>query len=380
MASTTKKVRKLDAICAKLKSVTNEEPSKTATPENDSVGHKESENLDSTAKHLTNGELNNECSSDLNLQNAEEKAENLKNDESFVSRRKKRKASTPRNIAQVREVLENFEDFDEKDELAEYEINNQNTTFPPEEDGDDESEHAQSPKDDLEKCNGIPNGVSDSAVITNHNPIANISSLHSSNKKHSRKARKPQNVVGIPLDLSISKTSTDNDSVNGESLEENFCPQNEDSNGFPDTPEDLSIASENCNTGESKSVSPTDKNDSSEISISALKDYAENTMNELLQMYGLSGSEDSSIGQVSQKKLLQTVQSLSFKGDKSNLINSLIKNPAHLNGTVDLGLSTPLMSHLPSSVIKKGIYANFVSTSANKLKPQISSDGMYIHI
>ncbi|KAJ8320737.1 hypothetical protein KUTeg_002324 [Tegillarca granosa] len=355
MASTTKKLRKLDAICAKLKSVTNDEPTQTSTPEIESVTEKESENSDSATKHLTNGE----------------------NDESFVSRRKKRKASTPRNIAQVREVLESFEDYDEKDELAEYKINNQNTTFPPEEDGDDESEHAQSPKNDLEKCNGIPNDVSASPVITNHNSINNISSIHSGNKKHSRKARKPQTVVGIPLDLSLSKTSIDSESVNDESFEENFCHQNEDSNGFSDTPEDLSIASENCKTGDSKSVSPADKNDSSEISISALKDYAENTMNELLQMYGFSGSEDSGVGQVSHKRLLQTVQSLSFKGDKSNLINSLIKNPAHLNGTVDLGLglNTPLVSHLPSSVIKKSIYANFVST-ANQPKPQISSDGL----
>jgi hypothetical protein len=37
----------------------------------------------------------------------------------------------------VRDFVDKIDDIDEKDELAEYTLNNQNTTFPPENESDD---------------------------------------------------------------------------------------------------------------------------------------------------------------------------------------------------------------------------------------------------
>lgn len=108
------KVRTLDAICAKLKSLSGEEG-------NDVVSELEISEQENNIPLLNESDTNNaESFRDEILESKKyliDKESEKKGAGS--SRRKSRKAAAPRNIAQVREILDKLDCADENDELAE---------------------------------------------------------------------------------------------------------------------------------------------------------------------------------------------------------------------------------------------------------------------
>ena len=196
------------------------------------------------------------------------------------SRRKSRKASTPRNIVQIQKSYNNIDHIDEKDELAEYEINNQNTNFPPE-DADE----------DIEKSsyNSSHNSShSNESVLDSSRSSKELDKSGAEVKQtlqHSRQTIDAESDIGAPLDLSVSK-SDEQSTTNG------YLSSDEDEMGhnlvIDETEYDKTTSVKNDSAyrqlGESKRESGDNK-----AHAAHLKDYAESTMNELISMYGYSG-------------------------------------------------------------------------------------------
>ncbi|XP_069118331.1 zinc finger protein castor homolog 1-like [Argopecten irradians] len=320
---------------------------------------------------------------------------------SGASRRKSRKA-TPRNISQVREIMGQYDCIDDKDELAEYELNNQNTTFPPPENDDeymDEEENVRTVNESMDmeesliqspetSITSVPSSINDSSSSLNL-------TTKSSEGRNSRKTRKPQMTpsFNMPLDLSVCRTDADS-YMDSDSSEFEYSMDGDEmslrSESGRNSPEDLRVAT---SIDKSSTVpKPTPKNSSKQdnLEISALKDYAENTMNELLQMYGLSRSADSVTGQVhpenfsSNKILAHGGVPLIPGKDKFRPI--LPKN-YQLDPTVN---GDTLQGHSPttSPAGKAGIYVNYVnshvskagkqSEEANKTQDKFTNSAAYI--
>lgn len=375
MAATKTKPRSLDAICAKLKRISNDSPSpetvalsKLTSFDNEIPDHKESNNNVDMPGSLYNGkrlevdqneDTNSNCDSPLDLR------ENLSCAVPSSSRRK-RKSAVPRNINQVRDRIDQIDDIDNKDELAEYTLNNQNTDFPPENESDEgeslESEIVNN-KPDLsnDSAVGIENGNGNSidvatalaaaSAIRETNQHSSASSTSFYNKKHSRKASNPKSslITNAPLDLSMSRSSgsehiIDSDVEGPEDL--SFSAENLSKTAdHIDTAEDLSKPAGNIHKSAENMVKSPDS--------SGLKDYAESTMNELLQMYGFSGNSDGMArqAQLSNFNPNQLLQSTMSQGKD---IAKVITAVSQKNGFTNI-------------VDRKGIYSNFVNT-AHKLQ------------
>ncbi|XP_021355431.1 zinc finger protein castor homolog 1-like [Mizuhopecten yessoensis] len=305
---------------------------------------------------------------------------------SGASRRKSRKA-TPRNISQVRKFIEQYDRIDDKDELAQYELNNQNTTFPPPENDEeymDEEENARTINENMDtgenlsvvRSPSIETSITSTSSINDSCSSLNLTAK-SSEVRNSRKNRKPQMApsFSVPLDLSVGRTEMD-DFMDSDSSEFEYSMDGDEvslrSESGRNSPEDLRLSTSKDKPSVPKTT-PKNSSKQDNLEISALKDYAENTMNELLQMYGLSRSADSITGQVhpenfSSNKILAHGGPGVIGKDKFRPI--LPKNfqldPA-VNGFVDTQLGQTQTTSLAG---KAGIYVNYVNTHVSKAGKQ----------
>ena len=229
------------------------------------------------------------------------------------SRRKSRKASTPRNIAQVRDMYDNT---DEKDELAEYEINNLNTDFPPEESEDPVPEIKETSTSNKTSFTSSPSNEYVDDDNSNHSSGLNQSKSSllnlSMNSKKSAISTDNSDVFDdtVPLDLSVSKPheldheESIHGSKNCSDIEEDFS---DDKN--------LVIDEEAEKPNVSGPNSPIHiKREFGGEQAAHLKDYAESTMNELISMYGFGGSNPSDYNSSNFKHILHS-QIRSISGD-----------------------------------------------------------------
>ncbi|XP_033763818.1 LOW QUALITY PROTEIN: zinc finger protein castor homolog 1-like [Pecten maximus] len=303
---------------------------------------------------------------------------------SGASRRKSRKA-TPRNISQVREIMEQYDCIDDKDELAEYELNNQNTTFPPPENDDeymDEEENVRNVNESMdmgENLSLVTSSSTETSITSTPSINDSSSSLNltskSSEGRNSRKNRKPQMApsFNMPLDLSVCRTEA-SEYMDSDSSEFEYSMDGDEvslrSESGRNSPEDLRLS-----TSTDKPTVPkkTPKNSSKQdnLEISALKDYAENTMNELLQMYGLSRSADSVTGQVhpenfsSNKILAHGGPVMPGKDRYRPILPKNFQLDPTVNGDAQEGQCPPT-----SQAGKAGIYINYVNSHVNKAGKQ----------
>ena len=389
------KPRSLDAICAKLKKINNDSPTPIQNLHQEIDNRKESNNNVDICSSLPNGKCvdidqpEETSSLSINYDATVETNGNVSNYVSSSSRRK-RKLSVPRNINQVRDFVDKIDDIDEKDELAEYTLNNQNTTFPPENESDDiESLENESDlscdKNNISNDSGVAvdlfNGncvgeksidvvsamVAASALRNNKQFTPAPSQSFVNNRKHSRKSSNPKSsLINVPLDLSVTKTV---ENVN----DKHFDHKRKLDDNETETPEDLSLTAENLsttaesfnNTAEdlSKTAEREQQNFENSVKkqsqdVTVLKDYAESTMNELLSMYGFSGNSDHLTKHVplqsfTSKQILQTTMA-----QGKDIAKVLTAVSPQQNGLTNFSIAE-----------QKGIYANFVST-AQKLKIQ----------
>ena len=387
------KFRSLDAICAKLKSVNENEAEDSNNLSSTLVNGGSSD----TSNNPENNNKFNKTILDSCISCEEVKDEGVveltnisRNGSSVLSsqNRRKRKATTPRNILEVREK---FDKIDEKDELADYEINNQNTNFPPEDEdelnssnnsstsgkenrdvrltsGDDKTSPADektSPADDRSKSETKTgndhseaekkpeNGPVEERDISSRNDSPVSSSIHASLQPSDRKqTRKPRKSVpsfggcGSPLDLSTSTPKTSNRSSINDKCDSEIAEDEDENEG-----------SEASNVGE-------DVKDKAEIS--SLMDYAEHTMNELLSIYGLNGAGESVARVPVQQGQGHT--GLQQGQGHTGLVSS---GKGAVSTSVIVPRSNSSLTHVPSE--KKGINVNYLS-STSKVKGQ-SSDG-----
>lgn len=354
------KVRTLDAICAKLKSLSGEEGS-------DVVSELEISEQENNIPLLNeNDTSNSESFRDEILESKKYLIDKeLEKKGAGSSRRKSRKAAAPKNIAQVREILDKLDCADENDELAEYEINNQNTDFPPEEDIIPEEEDSSVRKDSAKTVHNDSDNSPVSASINN--------SLQ--NRKQSRKPLKstqsfsaPSNTAA-PLDLSVAKSTEDSNHS-----ERDFQEFNQSSQSLPNASEHQAVSQLEMTSNPQKSASSSSSSSSSKFKLAAektekqemtvLKDYAETTMNELLSMYGFSaGSGDSLVQQIPSNNFTsnqilhkQSPQPVPKVQNSKPCIPPLIPSPSTDSVSPDTVIPTE----------KKGIYTNYVSPSVNK--------------
>jgi hypothetical protein len=353
------KIRTLDAICAKLKSINGEENSENV-PEK-----KAPQEQNGTQDPIDKVKDNIETLRNNVIHEAKTLKEIERDSNGSSSRRKSRKAAVPRNIAQVREILDKFDCVDDTDELAEYEINNQNTDFPPnvDEDTNPEKDTSYSEKEDLSMCmeDEVENDSSRVSISINSSP------LH--NRKQSRKPRKSRQSFNnsnttAPLDLSISK-STDDSRTEEEFEEINQSSQSLNDSNDNQTSSNLESSDNPSNKPADSKFKVTEKTERQEMTV--LKDYAESTMNELLSMYGFSGGSGDSV--------MQHIQSKNFTSDQILHEQSQLDLPKSDNRTSIPPLISPnaignkqvsKSMHMLTSTEKKGIYTNYVNPSTSK--------------
>lgn len=311
---------KLDAICAKLKQINYVDQDGTELVE---------EYNNNNDKLLTNG-LNKDAFVLKNLEN-----------ETASSRRKKRKTATPRNLSQVRGYLEQFDDKD--DELADYEINNQHTDFPP----DDHTSRNLCVHLQFEEISA--------------NVLPEISPITPDDKEQLEYNGK--HVIAeesSPLDLSVVRTSGND-----------ICDVGEEDEGVgtngcmtPDIDPGVKKVSQTAASTNKVPSKPTEVlNETRETNV--LKDYAETTMNELLQMYGFEGKSETVTKQVplqnfSTKQILQT-----------KLQNNLKARSPHLKTCEDT-----VLTGMPTSIKAKALNSKFV----NNTKPPDVAEGKFTKI
>lgn len=366
MAATKTKPRSLDAICAKLKRINNDSPGPDTSPKLPSVNDDESNNNVDLPSSVFNGkhleldeDTNSNCDSLLDLR------DNMSCGVPSSTSRRKRKSAVPRNINQVRDKIDQIDEFNSKDELAEYALNNQNTNFPPENESEDseslESELCNS-KNDISSDSGVvvensiksidvATAVAAASAVREADRKPNAPSPSYNSKKHSRKASYPKSslLTNAPLDLSMSGSSGRDQMLDSDI----------------DGPEDLSLSAENLSktadlseTAEhlSRPAELSNKNTDGIIKspiASGLKDYAESTMNELLQMYGFSGNSDRQ-GQMNNFTPNQLLQSTVSQGKDIAKVLTAISQRNGVTNSVDM----------------KGVYSSFVNSS-----PKIQTEG-----
>ena len=400
-----RKLCKLDAICAKLKQISNKEQTKL-TEENNASGvadEKEglvpkdlsakcsnnniigkadlntldNENVDSNGLDLSKKvkidpsiEKDSENGADSAVKDKDHEAtstnnvisvNNSREMKSFITETSKvkpavgsgrRKRAIPRSISQVRDF---YDHVDSKDELAEYEINNQNTNFPPEDTYESEKDTSGSGRDSLSCSNDFSHEATDLSLSNNSKFLGNsgesFKSRHSSDFENS-------NNISTPLDLSMSRSKDDEDSINGYlSSDEDDVVDEEDDDDFFHPDRNL-VIDENKQTSQCSvpnSASGNQKNVGSEQA-ARLKDYAESTMNELISMYGFGGTAghhgdiSKQLPMMNFKAILQQQghDQLSPVATRSSVLTSYSNQPVSSGDEESRDSSTPM----------KGIYSS----------------------
>ena len=288
---------------------------------------------------------------------ADDKMKTQGNTDSQSSNRRKRKSAAPRSIVQVKNLYDNL---DERDDLADYEINNLNTNFPPDDNDKDErldkaspdSIHARSPWPQVGK-----NHEGMNLSNFNHSKSSNASSSLS-NSKDSQRSRlsseMEHNQSTAPLDLSMNsrqsnfdddsmqwdRTSDGDDDENSKMSEDEFeSYYNRNRNLVIDENNARNVCSLNSSYG------------SSGENGSHLKDFAENTMNELISMYYGNGPHGAPHKMLSSKLIPKSFQ---------NHTQPRGEGPGYSNHPMSSGDEESHDSFPPM----KGIYANYVKSAA----------------
>ncbi|XP_045161717.2 zinc finger protein castor homolog 1-like [Mercenaria mercenaria] len=274
----------------------------------------------------------------------------------------RRKRAIPRSISQVRDFYDNV---DSKDELAEYEINNQNTNFPPEDAYESERDTSGSGRESLSHSNDFGNEESNLSLSNNSKSLGH--SGESLKLRYSSDFDSSNNIL-TPLDLSISRSKDDDDSING------YLSSDEDDNvdADDDDEDDFFHPDRNLVIDESKPTSQTSEHSLSNATSASqryigseqaahLKDYAESTMNELISMYGfggVAGHHNDIAKQVPMKNFKTILQhspqdQTSPGSTRSSVLTSFSNQPMSSGDEESHDGSTPM----------KGIYANYVNST-----------------
>lgn len=272
----------------------------------------------------------------------------------------RRKRGIPRSISQVREF---YDQVDSKEELADYEINNQNTNFPPDDPYESEKDTVGSGCVSLSHSNEFINDDSQSSCVNHSEALG-----HSGDSFKSRQSSDYENNDDIiaPLDLSVSHSRDDDDSINGylSSDEDGSKVADDDDDDFFHPDRNLVIDEGKPSRAEiSKSCSAvTSPKCNGSEQAAHLKDYAESTMNELISMYGFGGTSGHH-NDVSRQVPLKNFKSifqhtapdhLSPGSTRSSVLTSLSNQPMSSGDEESHDSSTSL----------KGIYANYVNSGA----------------
>lgn len=279
-----------------------------------------------------------------------------------TSRRKSRK---PKSITQVRDF---HNQLDEKDELAEYEINNQNTDFPPEDCDDSEKDASSSGRESLTRSFNYEDR--DSPKFFN-NSDSSIHSNEFTKLTHSRIAG--ATLSSAPLDLSVHKNkedeastkddcSSDDDDVENPDSHYKHVPENREEDYFHPhgtlvIDEEQTPSSARNSKGNALCEAPK-----SNEQVNHLKDFAESTMNELISMYGFGGAHPNDLSKHVPKEGYKNILKFSANSQEG-------ASPSGVPSVGGAGLrKQPLVngdevSHDRSTPVK-GIYANYVKSGA----------------
>ncbi|WAR13855.1 CAS-like protein [Mya arenaria] len=402
-----RKLGKLDAICAKLKlNSSPDSPDEEKSLSNSIVNGEEKENtVDRIETAVASSNINNNIIGKEDLNNTETEIDNTQEDsnsqaldftikpklninigdigdendsldqrndeksteneqpentnQSSSSNRRKRKAAVPRSLTQVKDY---YGHLDEKDELAEYEINNLNTNFPPE-DYEDERNTSGSGRESLSRS--VNDGKS-SPQHLNHSKSSTVSSLSKESTRSRLSSEIDPSHTSAPLDLSLSSRQSryDEDSAQGD-----LTSDDEKNGGFSDNEDDdffnpdrNLVIDESRNRaikqGNAPSMGFASFHGVSGENNTPLKDFAENTMNELISMYygnfGGSGEPSKYLQQKNMKSLSQN-QGLSLcENSLSSASKSSFQIPPMSSGDEESHDGFPPM---------KGIYANYVNSA-----------------
>ncbi|XP_041378245.1 zinc finger protein castor homolog 1-like [Gigantopelta aegis] len=197
-------------------------------------------------------------------------------------RKKSRKSSTPRSIP-FSKAFSSSEFCDEKDDLSEYEINNQSRDLSSRASSDRELEEMEEFLDDNSASfasSGVtsPNDFDRSSNCEfDETPDLEDGNVHRPSESKSRS----------PLDLSIGRNDDDSrESLSTDFSDRDMAPPYK--NTF-DSTADQSIHSTAAKDQSLQPVLVASGNSPDATEVRVLQDYANNTMNELLSIYGFSG-------------------------------------------------------------------------------------------
>lgn len=242
---------KLDAICARLKTASGVDGG-IVFPNNT-----ESASLEVIERN------NNVTPSDIKkLQTSESQS---------TSRRKSRKATVPRNLSKIQDFYDEDLDTNDKDELTDYKLNNQGSEFPPPDSDADCNDYANqwttAASDDEEQFfKDASSSEEESDCDGRISPSSNDGKLTICTGESS------------PLDLSVGSKSSPGDPSK---LISNLCIPKTIQNGTTAEFAEKLVSKLSAKSKSTKSAA------SNKDSTAVLPDYAETTMNELLNMYGL---------------------------------------------------------------------------------------------
>ena len=277
-----------------------------------------------------------------------------------TSRRKSRKSTIPRSITQVRDY---YDQLDDKDELAEYEINNQNTNFPPDDcdegEGEVERDVRDSGVDSLPQSRTHENRESPNYQNRQRQPVFQsrpsvISSL-------------PSASAFAPLDLSVSKSKDDENSLQDD--DSDYNDMDDSNHGQIDNDNEFIRSQRNLVIDEGKMSLPKQLpllaamsgggfKPSSSDQVNHLKDFAESTMNELISMYGFGGLHHNDLAKhmpmknfrhIPPHKLSPSPSQDRLSPGNQSVGGASLHNQPMSSGEEDYDRSTPI----------KGIYANY---------------------
>ena len=207
-------------------------------------------------------------------------------------RKKSRKSSTPRSIP-LNKSFGSLQFCDEKDDLSEYEINNQSRDL--------SSSLASSDRemDEVDEYYMDENGASlASSRVTS--PIdfdrsSNYEIDEVPDGENGNVEKSSEIKSGSPLDLSIGRNEDDSrESLSADFSDRDAMPSSSLRNAFDSDQSvqsaaaaDQSVRSASVAEDRSQTVATGNSPDTTEVRV--LQDYANNTMNELLSIYGFGG-------------------------------------------------------------------------------------------
>lgn len=399
-----RKLCKLDAICAKLKQINNKEQKSPEETENNTDGN---ELVDSKTESTV--DLSNKCSNnniigkaDLNSietdakQNgldlsikvketpyAEDKdeigeraspskldrveSENVNNGYHKVQEVRsahskpvvgsgRRKRAIPRSIPQVNDRYDNLDK-----QYSNHFTNDHGTELEDAENGEKKTSG-----NSLSRSHDSNMNEDSNSSLLNHSRT----SVKSKDSQRSRLSSDVEMNFGAPLDLSMSRSREDDDSINSylSTDDDDHVEDNIDENSEDDDDNDFFHPDRNlvCNADKEKGL----KSGSSVPAVSTsggrhagteqadhLKDYAESTMNELISMYGFGGAGNHH-ADLAKHVPIRNFKTILQQAHKEPVSPSLVGSGSMPNTSSQMS-SGDEESHDGSVMSFKGIYSNY---------------------